>query len=339
MRRVKLATFCRLSAAILAALLLLPSCGQEERVIPKEETGEPNTLPPEMLLYREARDTFLRWSEAFGPEHDADGVYSLLSTASRRRLRDQGIGSAEAFASWFEQQSDEGKAPFVYTFSRFDILDIDLQDSIRALITATFLVHLPDRVFETVGTFILKRERNGWVIPFAESGNFESSWWQKDKQFTMRLSEEGLSRITSDSLSLSVKFPVTWDILSSRRTALPNHPGTLPGIALQYVDPAAATTPVAFVRVAVLPTPLPDSLRVPPDSAAHAPLRFLRSEKVTSDNGLAVQGELRWIADPANDRLLLFYSAVDVAQTSYDSFAETFMAIRKSMLTTTEVMR
>jgi hypothetical protein len=177
------------------------------------------------------------------------------------------------------------------------------------------------------------------VVPFAESGNFESSWWQKEKRFAMRMSEEGLSRIMSDSLALSMKFPVTWDVLSARKTALPTQSGMLPGIALQYVDPAAATTPVAFVRVAVLPVPLPDSLRVRPDSAAHAPLRSIRSEKVTSDNGLAVQGELRWIADPANNRMLLFYSAVDVSQTDYESFSETFMAIRKSLLTTTEVIR
>ena len=43
------------------------------------------------------------------------------------------------------------------------------------------------------------------VVPFAESSNFESGWWQKEKQFAMRMSEEGLSRITSDSLSLSLK--------------------------------------------------------------------------------------------------------------------------------------
>lgn len=336
---MELHTIHSLSVTIMAVLLLFPSCGHDERAIPKEETGEPNTLPPEMLLYREARDTFIRWSEAFGPEHDADGVYSLLSGSSRRILREKGVGSGEAFASWFAQQSDAGTPPFAYTFSRFDILDIELQDSLRALITATFLVHLPDRNFETVGTFILKRERGAWVVPFAESGNFESSWWQKEKRFATRMSEEGLSRIMSDSLALSMKFPVTWDVLSTRKIALPTQSGILPGIAVQYVDPAAATTPVAFVRVAVLPALLPDSLRVHPDSAAHAPLRYIRSEKVNSDNGLAVQGELRWIADPANNRMLLFYSAVDVSQTDYESFSETFMAIRKSLLTTTEVIR
>ncbi|MFA6232606.1 MAG: hypothetical protein WC824_00285 [Bacteroidota bacterium] len=324
-------------AAISVILLLFLACGNEERAIPKEETGEPNTLPPEMMLYREARDTFIRWSETFAPDQDAAGGYGLLSTSSRRTLRDYGVTNSETFRTWFDQQSDAGRTPFSYVFSRFDVLDIELQDSSRALITATFLVHLHQSSFESVGTFILRRERGAWVVPFAESGNFESGWWQKEKEFAMRMSEEGFSRIASDSLSLSMKYPVAWDVVSVHRATLPMQTAPLPGMVLQYVDPTSMI-PVAFVRIAALPVPLPDSLRVNPDSISHAPLRFLRSERVTSDNGLFVQGELRWIADPAHNRILLFYSGVDVSQVSYDSFAETFASIRKSILTTNEVL-
>lgn len=326
-----------ISLLLLAMIVLLQACGNEERSIPKEERGAPNTLPAEMLLYREARDTFTRWTEAFTQEHDAGRTYDILSSASRRALRAFAVTDAASFRSWFDQQADAGRTPFSYTFSRFDVLDIELQDSSKALITATFLVHLHQSTFESVGTFILRRERGVWVVPFAESGNFEAGWWQKEKQFAMRMSEEGLSRITSDSLAISMKYPVAWDVVNMQRALMPMQPVPMPGISLQYIDPISLT-PVAFVRIAQLPLPLPDSLRGLADSAAPIPLKFLRSEKVTSDNGLAVQGELRWIADPAHQRMLLFYSGVDVSQVTYESFSETFAAIRKSILTTNEVL-
>lgn len=337
MQNDKHRTPSHISAVLIACLLLVQACGNEQRAIPKEETGEPNSLPAEMLLYREARDTFTRWSETFAPDHDASGAYGLLSASSRRTLRDFGVSSPETFRNWFDQQSDAGRFPFSYTFSRFDVLDIELQDSSRALITATFLVHLHQSSFESVGTFTLRRERGSWVVPFAESGNFESSWWQKEKQFAMRMNDEGFFGIASDSLSLSLKYPVAWDVVSLRRATLPAQPLPLPGIAIQYIDPTSLT-PVAFVRIAQLASALPDSLRVHPDSASIAPMRFVRSEKVTNDNGLAVQGELRWIADPAHNRMLLFYSGVDASQVSYDSFSGTFTAIRKSILSTNEVL-
>jgi hypothetical protein len=247
------------------------------------------------------------------------------------------VTSPETFRSWFDEQSDAGRTPFSYSFSRFDVLDIELRDSNQALITATFLVHLHQSSFESVGTFTLRREGGAWVVPFAESGNFESSWWQKEKQFAMRISEEGLSRIASDSLSLSMKYPIAWDVVSLQRANMPMQAGPLPGMALQYIDPTSLT-PVAFVRIAQLPTSLPDSLRAHPDSISHAALRFLRSEQITNDNGVPVQGELRWIADPAHNRILLFYSGVDLSQVSYDSFSQTFAAIRKSIMTSNEVL-
>ncbi len=252
-------------------------------------------------------------------------------------LRDLGVTDAATFRSWFDKQADAGRTPFSYTFSRFDVLDIELQDSSKALITATFLVHIHQSTFESVGTFSLRRERGAWVVPFAEAGNYESGWWQKEKQFSMRMSEEGLSRISSDSLFLTMKYPLAWDVVSLKHAAVPEQSALLPGIAIHYIDPISLT-PVAFVSLAALPTILPDSLKTPPDSSSTAKLRFLRSEKVSIDNGLPVQGELRWIADPANNRMLIFYAGVDISKVNYESFSETFAVIRKSILTTNEVL-
>lgn len=321
---------------VLCTTLLAAGCGKE-KAIPEEETGTPNTLPPEMLLYREARDTFLAWTQAFAPERDAAAAYPLLSRRSRDILRQRGIGDAGAFARWFAERAEARVTPFSYTFSRFDVLDIELQDSTRAVVTATFLVHIHQSTFESVGSFILRRDRGRWVIPFAESGNFESSWWEKEKQFALRLNEEGLSRISSDSLSLSFRYPVAWDVVSSTAATMPQHASPLPGVELQYIDPASLS-PVAFARVAVLPGPLPDSLHAAADSSGAVPLRMLRTERVNSDRGRPVEGEMRLIADPAHNRYLLVFTAVDAAQTSYDRFAETFAAIRKSLKSTTEVL-
>lgn len=326
------AVFC-----IVGSLLSFNGCGKDDGSVPKEETGEPNILPAEVLLFREARDTFLKWTEAFAPERNLTQAYALLSASSRKLLREQGVGDAAGFASWFEQQAASNRTPFSYTFSRFDVLDIDLQDSTRAIITATFLVHLHQSTFESVGSFILRRERGRWVIPFMQSGSFEAGWWEKEKQFAMRMSEEGMTRFSSSALSLSLKYPVAWDVLSKDAARIPTQASVLKGVALQYIDPASLA-PVAFARVGILPGPLPDSLRVHPDSAATAQLRFLRSEKVSSDNGLPVEGEVRWIADPSQNRYILFYSAVDASVASYDRFVETFAIIRKSLLPSTEVL-
>jgi hypothetical protein len=322
---------------IVGSLLSFIGCGKDDGSVPKEETGEPNTLPSEVLHFREARDTFLKWTEAFAPDRNLTQAYALLNASSRKALRQQGVVDAGGFESWFEQQTAANRTPFSYTFSRFDILDIDLQDSTRAIVTATFLVHLHQSTFESVGSFILRRERGRWVIPFVQGSSFEAGWWEKEKQFAMRMSEEGMTRFTSTGLSLSLKYPVAWDVLSKDAARIPTQASVLKGVALQYIDPASLT-PVAFARVAILPGPLPDSLQVSGDSSFTAQLRFLRSEKVTNDNGLPVEGEVRWIADPSLNRYILFYSAVDVSLVSYDRFVETFAIIRKSLLPSTEVL-
>lgn len=323
------------TGCVVAVFGLLTACGSGERDIPKEETGEPNTLPAEVILYRDARDTFLRWTEVFSPQPALAQAFPLLSGASKRQLRAQGITDAQSFADWFLLQASAQRAPFHYTFSRFDILDIDVQDTTRAIITATFLVHLNQKSFESVGSFILRRERGRWTVPFVQENNYESGWWEKEKNFAMRISEEGLARLTSTRMSLSMRYPVAWDIVSRDRARIPTHQSPLPGMEIQYIDPATLS-PIAFARIAILPGPLPDSLRVLSDSTA--PLRLLRNERITSDQGKAVDGELRLLADPSQDRFLLFYSGVDAAVAEYDRFAETFAAMRKSLAPTSEVV-
>lgn len=322
---------------LLAVIVLLASCGDEERVIPKEETGEPTTLPVEALHYREARDVFTNWVRIFAPDRDPSAQYQLLSAASQRSLRAQGVTDATSFSNWFLQQRQAGTAPFSYSLSRFDVLDIALQDSTRALLTASFLVHRHQSSFESIGTFSLKRENGRWVVPFAERGNYETGWWEKEHGFAMRLQQEGLLRLASDSLSLELHYPVAWDIVSGSRTTIPPNTAPLPGIEMHYIDPTVLS-PVAFVRIAVHSEVLPDSLSADSLSQEDAGLRFLQTEHVKYGDGSSLEGEVHKIADVKHNRILLFYTAVDNAHSSFEQFAETFAAMRKSLNTKTEVL-
>ncbi|MBR9978215.1 MAG: hypothetical protein KFH87_09020 [Bacteroidetes bacterium] len=328
---------CAAWSVLLLATILLVSCGNEIREIPKEETGEPTTLPVEALHYREAREVFMNWIRMFEPGQDPTAQYQLLSAASRRSLREHGISDATAFSTWFLEKRQAGTAPFSYALSRFDVLDIELQDSTRALLTASFLVHRHQNTFESIGTFVLKRETGSWVVPFAERGDYESGWWEKEHGFAMRLQEEGLLRLASDSLSLDLHYPVAWDIVSGSRTTIPPNPSPLPGIEMHYVDPTVLT-PVAFVRIAVLSEVLPDSLYADSLSHSDTTLRLLRTERVKHGDGSSLEGEVQRIADTKHNRILLFYTAVDRAHSRYEHFAETFTAMRKSLNTKTEVL-
>ncbi len=162
---------------LIPALLLLPACGGERKVSDAEK-GVPNMVPNDLLLYREARTTFKEWMSVFTPSATRGPAFSLLSAKSVRTLKSYGVKSTAGFQRWFDKKADAGKHPFAYNFSRLDIIDIDVTDSNRAVITATFLVQSHDSQLESVGSFFLVRENGSWKVPFAESGEYERLWWQ-----------------------------------------------------------------------------------------------------------------------------------------------------------------
>jgi hypothetical protein len=319
---------------LLSLILLLLSCGEEKKQIPKEESGEPNTVPVELQQYREARSVFRSWVKLFHRPREADAAYSLLSSASIRRLSRAGVRSADDFGSWIASQEAGGRAPFIYEFSRFDILDIDVRDSTRAVITASFLVHRHQNTFESVSSFFLKRENGSWKVPFAESGNYESSWWQKEKNFLARLREEGMATFQSDSLGITFSYPMTWDIAS----AVPIDINALPalhGIELQYIDPASMQ-PAAIVRIATLPPVAPSS----PDSSAlpdsSAMLSVLSTVPVATEHPLPMQGTLQMLsASPDGSRIAFLALVADDA--AFARFRQTFQTIRKSIFLNNEI--
>lgn len=320
---------------LLLVFLAFVSCGSREKVIPKEETGEPNTVPEEIQRYRDAREVFRTWVEMFQRPRNAEAAFPLMTTASRKRLAARGIKSASAFADWVHQQDQRGIPPFTYEFSRFDILDIDVRDSVRAIVTATFLVHVHQNTFESVSSFILQREKGSWRVPFAESANFESSWWQKEKNFLSRMASEGLSNYTSDTLGITFSYPQAWDVNSGVSLELPGHPAEN-GIELRYIDPSTLAT-AALIRIVPLPPVQPDSLDSP-DSVRTGVPKVLRTDQVKISDELPMHGTQSVLLDPVSGRRLLFLAAVTDAGDDPQRFADTFRAVRTSILFNNEDM-
>ncbi|MDT8323922.1 MAG: hypothetical protein RRA94_07430 [Bacteroidota bacterium] len=321
--------------ALLFPLLLLPllSCGDGKKEIPKEETGEPNFVPSELQRYREARETFRDWVTLFERPRETGKPFSLLSATSVRRLANAGVGSADAFADWVARQEAGGRAPFIYEFSRFDILDIDIRDSLRAVVTASFLVHRHQNTFESVSSFFLQRENGNWKVPFAESGNYESSWWQKEKNFLTRLREEGMATFQSDSMGITFDYPMTWDITSG----VVVDPKTFParrGLELQYIDPASLE-PAAIIRIAVLPpADTAEALAAVIDSSTALSRRS--ESPVSTEQPIPMQGTLQILAAAGTGRRVAFLTLV-ANETAYSRFEQTFETIRKSIILNNEV--
>jgi hypothetical protein len=326
-------------------LLLLLSCGKEEKPIPTEETGEPNVVPVEMQMYREARSVFRTWVQLFQRPREAEPAYPLLSGSSRRKLSSMGITDADAFAQWVERETGSGRTPFSYEFSRFDILDIDVRDTNRAIVTASFLVHANQNTFESVSSFFLLREKGNWKVPFAEASNFETSWWQKEKNFFSRLREEGMTDFASDSLGLSFVYPMTWDISSGIPLAFPQR-GTQRGIELRYIDPSSQVAS-AVIRIAVVPEgtgkseqsqpappPHPSSAGSTdsPTSEGEEGLLLIETKAVQLEQPQPMRGTMYVYADPVSRQHILFLTLSDENITEVARYAQTFNTIRKSLL-------
>jgi hypothetical protein len=315
---------------LLFILLLITSCGGKEKEIPPEEKGEPNVLPEEIVLYREAREAFREWTTLFETTRSFDLPYSRLSRTSLNTLRRDGVVDAASFGRWFTERSNAGLPPFSYTFSRFDILDIEMRDTNEALLTGTFLVEIHASTFESVGTFRLRRQGGRWVLPFAESGDFESSWWQKERQFSTRVIEEGTSTYFARPLDLSFRHPITWDVTARSAVQIPGYSASLPGVELTYVDPSTLL-PQAIVRIAVSNVALPDSVLATEEAVDPSLPVFVRREAVSVAQPAPMSGKLTTLADAMNGRTLYILAVVD-ENSNFQFFAKTFDSIISSIL-------
>ena len=262
----------------------------------------------------------------FGQPSGAAPLYDCLTLQSRRKLAEQGVGTREAFVAWFENQRGLARAPFFYTFSRIDVLDIDVRDTVRALLTASVVVEVPSQKLESVGTFTLLREAGSWKIPFAESGDFERSWWQQDRKFTALFRDEGLAHFDSRGLGIELLYPVTWDIDDNQRFRVPGESALQTGVELSYLNPAT-NEKEAFIRIWIGPA-LPPEESVPDSSGA---IRLLRKEDAQLAEASRAMGAIYILSDTRNARHIRAWGAVIEASGPFDRFSAIIARIIESI--------
>ena len=317
-------------ATLLPLLLLLQfGCGHGERKIADEERGTPTTVPFEQQLFREARDVFQSWTESFGPSSKLVDNYNLLSWKSRSILKSQGVKTGSDFAAWFESRRSTGKIPFAYSFSRFDLLDIDVTDSTRAIITATFLVDVHQAQVESVGSFYLKREKGRWVVPFAESGDFIASWWQKEKNFARVLQEKGFSSLYSSRMGIELDYPTTWDAAEQPDIAIPSMSGKHPGIELSYLNPSTLERQ-ALIRIISRPAQADSISR---DSTAG--FKIISEENRSPSPEYRHPGKITRLLDAQGKREIIVFYAVEDSGSAFSQYQSTFNSIIRSLTPTT----
>ncbi len=197
---------------------------------------------------------FRAWMDLFGENASPRDAYDLLTPGSRARLRQKwSIGSKDQFAAWFESLRSSETPPFHYRFSRIDIQDIALSDT-RATVTATFLLRDRDRTSDEIGSFYLLKQGDSWRVPFAESGDWISSWWERGASIQSNTADENSVSYRSELLGIRIRYPRTWDIAPEKRFSFPNLPQPLSGVELTCT-PEEDVRPAILIRIAAESVP------------------------------------------------------------------------------------
>jgi hypothetical protein len=311
------------------ALLLLPAllavgCGKKRNIAP-EELGTPNTLPYEQMLYRDARLTFAQWLKVFSGETTPDQAYGMFTAETRRRLRDAGAPGTKEFAAWFQTQRHNAVPPFYYRFSSVDILDTDIRDTTKCIITATMAVDVQSQKIESVGSFTLVREKGAWRIPFAESGDWVRSWWQQERRFTSQLKDDGYSTYSASALDLTLLYPVSWDVTEAATFRVPNESQSQRGIEFSYVNPSTQRTE-ALVRVWTRQHDATSAV-----DTSRSGLQFIEKSDGGVKDATPTNGKIYVYEDPMRHRSVYVYAGVNQTETSYGNYAAVFTKIIESL--------
>ncbi|MDH7515748.1 MAG: hypothetical protein QHI48_07740 [Bacteroidota bacterium] len=310
-----------------ASILSLTGCGKQ-RETPPEERGEPNVLPPEFQLFREARETIIQWLERFGEDRESENLYALLSDRARADLRSIGIPNGPEFKRWFHEQAARGEAPFYYRFSRIDVLDVDMPDTARATLTVGFIVNVGGDNLESVGTFFLVRERGKWKVPFGQGKQWVRSWWEQDRSFTRRVIDRDFNPFVSRTLDIELQYPVTWDAHDGVTFRVPVGTGERKGCEFVYKDPVSEQREL-IVRIwdeAALPSSPSES----PDSTD---LTLVREENATLTDSQVFHGVHHVFRDRRGDRYIHFFGGVNESLSHFDSYRSVISSVLRSLST------
>ena len=309
--------------------LLFGSCAKKREIEP-EETGVPNTMPREQVLYREARNAFLTWMSLFGGGEEYQKYFDLLSSRTRKQLATQQVTSSATFKEWIRHNRMNGIAPFLYRFSRVDIVDIQIRDSIKAIVTASFLLDTPDKQRESVGSFTLNREGGNWKIPLGDGTDWQRGWWQTDEGLNARIKDDGIASYSSSPFGLAFEYPVTWDVQENAAFRVPSAAGTHTGIEIAYLNPSTVATE-SFIRIWFVSNKASESPGTGPDTLTNSKLIKLQEENASLTDMYRSSGKVFVIEDRRNDRTIHVYAAVNEAAASYDNFSATLQRIVDSI--------
>ena len=306
------------------AMLLIASCGKKRNIAP-EEIGTPNTMPYEQILFREARATLTAWLKVFSGETPVGVAYDMLTQRSRQRLKDLGVASKKDFETWFQTNRHDARPPFYYRFSRVDILDTDIRDTMRSIVTATMLVDVQSQKIESIGSFILVREHGSWKIPFAESGEWLRSWWEQERAFGSRLKDDGFTDHVSAPLSLEILYPVSWDVSESGAFKVPNEAQAQHGIELSYLNPSTLHKE-AIIRIWTKPH---ESAAI--TDSVQTGLVFIEKYEATITDATSTAGRIYVYDDPRNSRHVYLYAGVNTAETTFANYSSAITKILESL--------
>jgi len=325
---------CRSAIVLCAAAISIAAaasgCGKGSDSQP-EGNGRPNSMPREQILYREAKETFNAWMQDFGAQEKLTPLYTMLSASALSALRSEGVTNAEMFASWFNGQQAIARHPFFYRFSRLNVLDVDLRDTNRAILTATFMVDMPTGGMESVGSFYLLREKNRWKVPFGAGADWIKSWWQQERVFTGKARNKDLAHTVSGLLEIEVEYPVTWDAADKRQFRVPGDNSVQTGLELAYRNPVTQESEVV-VRIWAVPLHLQDSATIEPGSHREPTIESRTPASLSDpDHVIGIHVVMK---DEAGQRMLHVFGGVREAHAPYSSYQTVINAVVESIIST-----
>lgn len=304
------------SALVVLLCLLLLSCGgkrkEEEDVYAKE-----TKMPMEQVANREARKVFLSWMQAFSDNPKVKESFVHLTPHSTTVLaRKYSITNADQFAQWFQSMRSSDTPPASFTISRIDLYDVYTTETI-ATITAAFRLRIGDNTTDEIGTFFLRKVHGEWRVPFAESTDLQSGWWERQMSMESGSVAEGLTTYRSEELGMQLQYPQTWDLAPPAPLAIPKISQMLRGVELSFTS-ENESTPNVFIRIA----------RVSMEALSHAIAHdttalggfILRSTEYLDAPSEHASGKLFVLEDPDAQKYFVIFAGVRMDSEPYKSY-------------------
>ncbi len=238
------------SLTYLLISLAIMSCGGDRNVDQKSSAQTIN-IPEDQVSYREARKTFSEWISVFSTHDKIENGFNLITSYSKKVLAQKySVHTADQFSGWFTTLSISENAPFNFYISRIDIQDIFITDSL-ATITAAYQLRERDKTSDEIGSFFLRKKNKIWFVPFAESSDWITSWWERGMSVKALKVEDGFTSYRSNVLGVQISYPQAWDIAYPKLFYMPHLSHAINGIELSYT-PENESQPQIYFRMSTL---------------------------------------------------------------------------------------